>query len=100
MDTGTDLQTAASRLAGHPVVVGSRQLQKALQSGRAEFVCLAQDADAHVTKPLEALCLHMQVDYCWVPEKAALGQICHIEVGTAAAAALRKDDSFGQRPSE
>ena len=41
-----------NRLAILPRVVGVKQTLKAVQSGEAEVVYLAQDADEHVTGPI------------------------------------------------
>lgn len=70
------------------MVVGAKQIRKALQNGRANRVYLAQNADPAITEPLEALCLQYHIDYAWVPNKLDLGKACGIEVGAAAAAAL------------
>ncbi len=70
------------------VVVGAKQLRKALEKGNAKFVCLARNADPSITEPLEEKCRILQVPCCWVPSMAELGEICGIEVGAAAAAAV------------
>ena len=70
------------------VVVGTKQLKKALVKGRAKRVWLAENADPAITEPLEALCIQCGVAYDWVPSKSELGQACGIEVGAAAAAAV------------
>ena len=70
------------------IVVGSKQLKKALENGRAKRVWLAENADPAITEPLEALCLRYDVKYEWVPSKEELGRTCGIEVGAAAAAAV------------
>ena len=70
------------------MVVGAKQIRKALLNGQANRVYLAQNADPAITEPLEALCLQYHIDYAWVPNKLDLGKACGIEVGTAAAAAL------------
>ncbi len=70
------------------VVVGSKQLKKALINGRARYVCLAENADPDITDPLEQLCLQHGVRFSWVPSMAELGRACGIEVGAAAAAAV------------
>ncbi len=73
---------------GKQVVVGTKQLRKALQNGRAKRVYLALNADPAITEPLEALCKQCNVAYDWVPSKSDLGRACGIEVGAAAAAAV------------
>lgn len=70
------------------VVVGSKQLRKALARGRAQYVYLARNADPAVTEPLIALCQVKNVSYAWVQSMQDLGRACGIEVGAAAAAVL------------
>ena len=70
------------------VVVGAKQLKKAILSGAARQVFLAQDADPAVTEPLEALCVRQGIPYSYVRSMADLGHACHIEVGAAAAATV------------
>ncbi len=75
-------------LTGKKVVVGAKQLRKALQKGLARYVFLAENADPAITEPVEALCLAADVAYAWVPSMEALGNACGIEVGAAAAAVI------------
>ena len=75
-------------------VVGAKQLKKAVKSGRAKVVFLAENADPAVTEPLEKLCADNFIQITWVPTMAELGRACGIEVG-AAAAALLTPDSIG-----
>ena len=75
-------------LKGKRMVVGTKQLRKALTNGRAKRVYLAENADPAITEPLEALCRERSVACVWVPSKSELGQACGIEVGAAAAAAV------------
>ena len=70
------------------VVVGSKQLRKAVNNGRARAVFLAEDADPAITEPIEALCLERKIPITWVAAMADLGRACGIEVGAAAAAAV------------
>ena len=75
-------------LSQRKVVVGSKQLRKALEKGTAECVFLAENADPAVTEPLEELCTANHIQFTWVPSMAELGRVCGIEVGAAAAAVL------------
>ena len=75
-------------LSRETVVVGAKQLRKALQSGKATFVYLAKNADPALTAPIEAQCKENSVKYAWVPTMQELGRACGIEVGAAAAAAV------------
>ena len=70
------------------MVVGSKQLRKALENGRAKFVYLAENADPAITEPLAAKCENNHVSYAWVRTMQELGSACGIEVGAAAAAAV------------
>lgn len=77
-----------TELAGHRIVVGSKQLRKALESGKATYVILAQNADPAITEPIEAMCRLKNVSYSWIGSKTELGTMCGIEVGASAAAAV------------
>ena len=77
-----------AELRKNKVVVGAKQLRKALEKGSAKFVCLAENADPAITQPLEEQCLALRVPFCWVSSMAELGNACGIEVGAAAAAAI------------
>ena len=70
------------------VVVGTKQLKKAVNSGSARYVFLAENADPADTEPLEELCKQNQIQITWVRSMADLGRACGIEVGAAAAAVL------------
>ena len=75
-------------LRKNKVVVGAKQLRKALQKGTVRCVFLAENADPALTEPIEALCLQHCVDCVWVSSLAELGQACGIDVGAAAAAVI------------
>ena len=77
-----------SVLSQQRFVVGAKQLHKALLSGKAERVFLAEDADPAITEPVEALCQMNSVACVWVRSKTCLGRACGIEVGAAAAAVI------------
>ena len=73
---------------GGKVIVGTKQLKKALAKGCAKVVFLAENADPAVTEPLEELCLQQNIQITWVSSMSELGQRCGIEVGAAAAAVI------------
>ena len=81
-------QNVLAEVARHKMVVGAKQLKKALSSGRATWVVLAENADPAITEPLEQMCRQNHISCAWVPNMLDLGKACGIEVGTAAAAAL------------
>ena len=73
---------------GERVIVGAKQLRKALLQGRARRVYLARNADPAITEPIEALCQQNHVLCAWVSSMADLGRACGIDVGAAAAAVV------------
>lgn len=75
-------------LSNLKLVVGTKQLKKAVRDGRAKYVFLAENADPAVTEPLAELCAANHIQITWVPSMAELGRCCGIEVGAAAAAVL------------
>ena len=87
-----NLEKSADRIpmprTGEKMVVGAKQLRKALLSGRASRVFLARNADPAITEPLEVLCQQHSVPLAWVPSMVELGKYCGIEVGAAAAATV------------
>ena len=77
-----------AQIGCHKVVVGAKQLRKALHSNGVFRVYLAENADPAITEPLVALCEQNSVDFAWVRSMTDLGRACGIEVGAAAAAAV------------
>ena len=75
-------------LANATVVVGAKQLKKALSKGIATMVFLAQNADPVITEPLEAHCLANHIPCHWISTMLDLGCACGIDVGAAAAAVI------------
>ena len=75
-------------LRGEKVVVGAKQLRKAVQNGRAQQVFLAENADPAITEPISEMCRNRSIRFSWVRTMAELGQACGIEVGAAAAAVV------------
>ena len=75
-------------LTGKKVIVGAKQLKKALLSGRAEYVFLAENADPAITEPIEEMCIRGNIQVHWVRSKEDLGCACGIDVGAATAAVV------------
>ena len=92
MDTRNDRLAAYAvdlpGLAGCKIVVGAKQLRKAMNAGRVRQVFLAKNADPTLTDPIAELCKRNRLDCVWVRSMADLGRACGIEVGAAAAAAV------------
>ncbi len=97
MDTQNNVKKADSvplaAVGNHRVVVGSKQLRKALTKGLTQRVFLASNADPAITEPIEELCKEHCVQYTWVPSMADLGHACGIDVGAAAAAVIDPDSN-------
>ena len=70
------------------MVVGAKQLRKAIVRGQAKFVCLAKNADPAITEPIASQCEMLQIPFVWVGTMQELGSACGIDVGAAAAAAV------------
>ena len=77
-----------SLLADRKCAVGAKQIRKALTSGAAQRVFLAENADPALTEPIAALCEQNGVELHWVRSMADLGRACGIQVGAAAAAVV------------
>jgi large subunit ribosomal protein L7A len=92
MDTKNDCMIPEcgnlAKITGFRVVVGAKQLRKALNNGAARQVFLARNADPALTEPIEAQCKMNQVSYAWVQSMQDLGHACGIDVGAAAAAVV------------
>ena len=77
-------------LSSSQVVVGFKQLRKALRDGRAKCVFLAKNADPGMTAPIAQLCKESSVQIKWCSSMADLGKACGIDVGASAAAVLKE----------
>ncbi len=77
-----------AKLKDFKVVVGMKQLRKALERGTAKWVFLAENADPAITIPLSDACDAKAVPLTWIGSMQQLGLACGIEVGAAAAAVI------------
>jgi large subunit ribosomal protein L7A len=69
--------------------VGQKQTLKALRSGKASEVIIADDADEHVKQALLDAAKQANVPVVSVPSKLELGKACGIDVA-ATAVAIKK----------
>ncbi|NPV26986.1 MAG: 50S ribosomal protein L7Ae-like protein [Firmicutes bacterium] len=76
--------------AARKKTIGTKQTQKAVEKGIAKVVYLAQDAEAHVTKPLLQLCQEKSIPVVFIDTMAVLGKACGIDVGSASAAIVEE----------
>lgn len=70
------------------MIVGAKQLRKAMRAGTVKQVFLAANADPDLTSPLADACAREGIGVSWVRSMAELGRACGIEVGAAAAAEI------------
>lgn len=77
------------RLKEKPHVAGLKQTKKAIESGCAEIVFIARDADLHVVFPLEKSCEENALTVVYVNNMKELAKACHVEVPTAVAAIVK-----------
>ncbi len=77
-------------LNGKGLIVGTKQLKKALAKDCVGQIWLARDADPALTLELEAQAARRGVRARWVSSMAQLGRACGIDVGAAAAAIKRE----------
>ncbi len=92
MDTKKDCRIPEcgdlEKLKKSRVVVGAKQLRKAMEKGIARQVFLAENADPAITEPIAAACQRNGISCVWVRSMLDLGHACGIDVGAAAAAAV------------
>ena len=87
---GSVAQMTLETLAAMPHVTGVKQVTKAVSKGKAACVFVASDADERVTRSLKELCAEVGMELVESATMAELGKACSIEVGSAAAAALKE----------
>lgn len=68
--------------------VGIKQTLRAIEKGSVKCIFIAEDADAHVTRPIIELCRDQRVEIVSVPTMLELGKACSIQVGAAVVAIL------------
>ena len=72
-------------------VTGTKQTQKAVDSGKAQHVYIAGDADDRVTRPIVDACTEKGIPITMVDTMDELGKACSIKVKAAMAAVLPED---------
>lgn len=70
-------------------VVGAKQTRRAIDSGTALRIFLAEDADPRITEAMEAHASEHGVAVATVPSMKELGHACDIAVGAAVAALVQ-----------
>lgn len=67
-------------------IIGTKQAVKAIKSGRAKEIIVAQDAEERVTQPVIALAEEYGIPVDYVQSRKELGKACGIQVGAAVVA--------------
>ena len=97
MDTTKDKMTVECGSLGQiprdQMVVGAKQLKKALRAGCVRQVYLAENADPAVTEPLALVCNENCIPVAWIRSMSELGRACGIDVGAATAAVVDRSVS-------
>ena len=70
-------------------VVGTKQVLRALDDGKAARVFLGKDADSFIYHRINALCEEKRVPITVVDSMQELGRLCLVGVKTASAAVLK-----------
>ncbi|MEK3733310.1 MULTISPECIES: ribosomal L7Ae/L30e/S12e/Gadd45 family protein [Paenibacillus] len=71
------------------VKIGTKQTMKAVETGQAAEVYVAEDCDQRLITKIVSLCSKHQVHINYVPTMKGLGEACGIEVGAAMVAVLK-----------
>ncbi len=71
--------------------VGTKQVIKAVESGKAKMVIIARDADDFIIKKIKAVidAHSVDIDVEYVDTMEELGVMCGIQVGAASAVILK-----------
>lgn len=77
----TELKDAA-------VVIGTKQVKKAIAKGIARKVYIASDAEPHIIGPIKQACEEKRIVYEMAETMEILGHTCGIEVGSATVAII------------
>ena len=71
------------------IVIGKKQTLRALKKSEAQKICIAKDADLHVTKPIADVCKEKNIEVIYYDSMKELGASVGISVNAAAAAVLK-----------
>ena len=71
-------------------VVGTKQVLRAVEGGKAACVFLCKDADDFLYRRVQALCQERRVPVKVLDSMRELGKLCLVGVDTAAAALLKE----------
>lgn len=81
--------TDYSELREKRLVVGLKQVRKAIERDAAAKLYLAQDADCELLRPIVDLAASKGIAIAYCETMRGLGTACRLEVGSAACAVLK-----------
>ena len=70
-------------------VVGTKQVLRAINDGRAAHVYLGKDSDGFLYHRVNSLCEEKRIPVTVVDSMEELGKLCRVDVKTASAAVLK-----------
>ena len=71
------------------LIVGTKQVLKAVREGKVATLLIAKDAERHVTRTVEDIAREQQIQIVYVESMKKLGKACGINVGAASAAIIK-----------
>lgn len=72
------------------IVTGTKQTARAVETGKAQHVFFARDADEKIVRPVADACQKNNIPITMVETMDELGKACNIKVSAAMAAILRE----------
>ncbi|CCQ93478.1 putative ribosomal protein L7Ae-like [[Clostridium] ultunense Esp] len=78
-----------SKLNTDKKVVGTKQVKRALMSGKAKTVYIAKDADDRIKNEITTVCNEKHIPIVYIETMEELGKNCKIDVSAASAALLK-----------
>ncbi len=70
------------------IVIGTKQVKKAITKNQVKKVYIASDAEPHIIGPIKDACEENLVNFEMVDTMEGLGNACGIDVGSATVAIL------------
>lgn len=70
--------------------IGIKQVKRVLAADNAAQILVAQDADGHIIQEIVQKAEEQSVPILYIPTMKALGEMCEIDVGAAAAVIIKK----------
>lgn len=78
------------------MLIGANEAARAIDSGQARRVYIAEDALAGVVAPILEACRIRGVEVVYVPHKAELGETVGIDVSASIVTILKQNDEKGE----